>query len=372
MTREEYRAAIDDVIYLAACIINGNIPDTEKVQKMDLSCVLQAARAHQLTSVAGAALQSAGIRDEQFYKETAQAQRKTALMDSDREALFACLERDGIWYMPLKGCVLKNLYPRYGMREMADNDILIDPERAADVKRIMENMGFITKKFGGETHDIYYKKPVSNFEIHTALFSPFSNPVLYRYYQDVKPRLLKDEENQYGYHFSEEDFYIFLISHEFKHYSGGGTGLRSFLDEYVYIQKYGDSLDWNYIDAEMRKLGLTEFEKQSRSLSVHLFSDAALTAEEKEMLEYVIWSGAFGTTAHRADNKVKEYGGGTRGKARYIMNRLFMPMEEVKEYYPVFYRYKILMPLLVFWRIGKGLVIHRKKLRSEIQVLMKK
>lgn len=372
MTKEEYRIAIHDVIYLAACAVNGDIPEAGKVQKMDLPCVLQAAKTHQLTSVADAALQSVGFRDEQFIQETAKAQRKTALMDFDRERLFSCLEREAIWYMPLKGCVLKDMYPRFGMRQMADNDILIDPERAADVKDIMENLGFTTKQFGAGVHDVYYKMPVSNFEIHTGLFAPSYKPALYMYYRDIKPRLIKDEGKQYGYHFNEEDLYIYMIAHEYKHYSGGGTGLRSFLDVYVYMLRYGDSMDWTYIEAEMRKLGLSEFEKQSRSLALHLFGKATLTEKEMAMLEYVTWSGAFGTTAHRTDNRVKELGGGLKGKARYIKNRLFIPMESVKEYYSVFYNHKTLLPFLPFWRIGKGLVINRKTIRSEIHSLMKK
>ena len=28
-----------------------------------------------------------------------------------------------------------------------------------------------------------------------------------------------------------------MIVHEYKHYSGGGTGLRSLLDTYVYLRK---------------------------------------------------------------------------------------------------------------------------------------
>lgn len=52
--------------------------------------------------------------------------RKNAMLDLSRESLFAYFEEQGIWYMPLKGSILKDMYPRLGMRQMADNDILID------------------------------------------------------------------------------------------------------------------------------------------------------------------------------------------------------------------------------------------------------
>lgn len=41
------------------------------------------------------------------------------------------------------------------------------------------------------------------------------------YYSDIKNRLLSDKpEGSCGYHMSDEDFYIYIISHAYKHYSG--------------------------------------------------------------------------------------------------------------------------------------------------------
>ena len=148
----------------------------------------------------------------------------------ERAAILEKLEEAGIWYMPLKGSVLKDLYPRYGMRQMADNDILIDASRAEDVKSIMQSLGFTTECFGMSNHDIYHKPPVSNFEIHTALFGLSHEEKIYVYYRDVNSRLIKDEGKRCGWHFTPEDFYVYITAHEYKHFSGGGTGLRSFLD----------------------------------------------------------------------------------------------------------------------------------------------
>ena len=44
------------------------------------------------------------------------------------------------------------------------------------------------------------------------------------YYQDVKSHLILDEGSRYGYHFSDEDFYLYMLAHEYKHFSGSGTG----------------------------------------------------------------------------------------------------------------------------------------------------
>ena len=143
--------------------------------------------------------------------------------------------------MPLKGAVLKNRYPTYGMRELSDYDILIDAGRAEAVKKIMEDDGFAKEQSRCLAHDIYHKQPVLNFEMHTALFDPdketSQGAKLSRYYRHVEKRLIGDRHGcGCEKHFSPEDFYLYLVAHEFKHYSAGGTGLRSLLDTYIYLK----------------------------------------------------------------------------------------------------------------------------------------
>ena len=67
---------------------------------------------------------------------------------AEMASIFAKMRNAGIWYMPLKGTVLKDCYPQFGMREMADHDILFDASRADDVKAIMIEMGYDAKHYG--------------------------------------------------------------------------------------------------------------------------------------------------------------------------------------------------------------------------------
>ena len=140
MTKEEYRAGAEDVVYLAACMVNGEKPDAERVRGMDLEQLYRTANRHLLTGIVGYALEAAGVRDPAFVQAKSKAIRKIVLFDTERAAVLAELEKAGIWHMPLKGCVLKEYYPRIGMRQMADNDILIDAHRAERVRDIMERL----------------------------------------------------------------------------------------------------------------------------------------------------------------------------------------------------------------------------------------
>ena len=237
------------------------------------------------------------------------------------------------------------------------------------MKEILSELGFTCEYYGKGNHDVYFKKPVSNFEMHTALFDTTQEKLLYEYYRDVKRLMQKDDNNKYGYHFSANDFYVYISAHEYKHYSSGGTGLRSLLDTYIIWKKLGDKLDGDYIRSETDKLGIIAFEQSSKKLALDLFSGNELSSEEQEMLAYIVFSGTYGNIKNSIDNKVQKYGGGKKGKRRYILSRLFIPMSEIKAYYPFFYKHKILLPCLFFYRLGRAVTVSRKKTKSQLRIL---
>ncbi len=381
MTKEEYRKVMEDVIRLAVCAVNGVTPDAERIRRIDLKHLYPAAEQHLLTAIVAHALESAGIHDMAFIQAKAKAIRKLALMDAEMSVLSDRLEHAGIWYMPLKGTVLKGFYPAYGLREMADHDILIDADRAEDVKAIMEEMGFRSEHFGAGNHDCYYKEPVCNFEMHRALFGKGNPDAMQAYYENVKARLLKDEGRHHGYHFSPEDFYVYMIAHEYKHYSAGGTGLRSLLDTYVYLQK--NRLNMEYVSAETEKLGIREFEETNRTLSLKLFAretleeqqKVQLTAEETELFENILYSGTYGTQENAVRNRMKKVTGEQgkvtgRMRLRYYLNRLFPKQELLYPWYPPA-KYKVLIPFVWIYRLLVIAVVRRKRVLGEIRTVEK-
>lgn len=371
MSPQQNSNTINDLIYLCGCAVRMEVPDKKRAEELDLDMLYKAADAHMLTSAVAFALESAGINDTRFSQAKWKAIRKIALLDADRKNVFARFEEEGIWYMPLKGVVLKELYPKFGMRQMSDNDIYFDKTRTDDVRQIMVDLGFTVEHFGKFNHDVYYKKPVSNFEMHRELFPSIAEEKIYNYYTRIDDHMLKDEHSKYGRRLSNEDFYLFIISHEYKHFSGGGTGLRSLLDTYVFLNKYSDLLDMDYISAECEKLGIQEFEKNNRILAQKLFSGEELDDKEKEMFGYFISSGVYGNIDFYVENKVNKLGGGKQGKLRFIMSGLFMPMETVKCVYPFFYRHKILLPALFFYRLGKALTVSRGMTINKLKKLRK-
>lgn len=370
MENSEFRRIAGDMIYLTACAVNGKIPDKERIEKLDLQKLFTVCQEHALTACVAYALESAGIRDNEFRQAKDKSIRKNILLDNARRSVLRKLEAEKIWYAPLKGSLLHEWYPKLGMRQMSDNDILCDSTKMSEVRDIFLSDGYDCEHYGYVNNDAYIKKPVLNFEMHNSLFKQTDTGNLYSYFKDIKDRLIPDEDSSYGYHFSNEDFYLVMIAHEYKHFTTGGTGVRSLLDTYIFLKKNEDSLDWDYIGKELGKIGISEFEKINRELAMKLFSMEQLTPEEQELLGYFITSGTYGRFTNYINNLIGCEGGGS--KAKYLRYRLFPPMTIYRSWYSWAYRHKFLLPLAWIFRLARGLTARRKRLVREIKVLRKK
>ena len=223
--------------------------------------------------------------------------------------------------------------------------------------------------------DVYQKAPVYNFEMHRSLYGKGHDERWVEYYSDIKNRLLSDQpEGNCGYHMSDEDFYIYITSHAYKHYSGNGTGIRTLLDFYAYLNAKEESLDLDYIKAECRKLGISDFEKRNRRLCRKVFSsqqiydrvafEQSLSADEMEMLKHYLSSGVYGTLERMVENRMEKMkktdGRGKLSKLTYYWHRVF-PVMELYEKYPLLVKHKWLIPAYWFYRIVRMLFSKKRR-----------
>ena len=384
----------EDMLYLITCALHSQTPDKDKVCGMDLAALYRYARRHTLAAITYDALELLGssigeglralAKDDTVvsvltkWKESRdKALRKNLMLDAARKKLFQYMDAEHIWYMPLKGAILKELYPRQEMRQMADNDILFDAEYEAAVKDYFVREGYEVISYAKGNHDIYEKEPVYNFEMHTSLFGEAHNEVWAEYYKDIQSKL-KKSDNHFQYSFTDEDFYIYFIVHAFKHFDGCGTGIRYFVDSYVY--RNARNLDWSYIDGELDKLGVLEFEKTFRSVSMKIFGKgeavSRLSEEEYSMLCDSMFAGTYGNLQSGIDKKLHKIQGDEdritkNTKLKYIIGRLFPPMSYYKAYYPFIYKTRIFIPFFVIFRMVRGVLKHWREMMREIRVVLK-
>ena len=306
---------------------------------------------------------------EKFHQAYQKAVRKNIYLDLERSAILAEFEKAGIWYLPLKGVLLKDLYPETGMREMSDNDILYDSAEQSKAMEIMLARGYTAESVGETHHDVYMKPPVLNFELHTSLFGSAHAEPLFKYYADTRRLLRKDDGNNYGYHFSDEDFYVYMTAHEWKHYNGNGTGIRSLLDCYVYCKVKSDSLDWEYITGQIRQLEITGFEQERRALAVKVFSTDTLpdlTEHEQEMLMYYLTAGTYGTFENSIKKKLKE-----QSRLSFWLHSIFIPRKQMAQSVKFTAASPLLYPAGVIWRCGRVLLCRQDRLKQTIKAVNK-
>ena len=359
--------ANDAIVYLCKCVIKGQIPDRYITTSLNMDDLYKAASHHMLAAMVGMAIKSAGIKNKTFEQAVSKSQRKTVILNSEKESVFKKLDEAKIWHVLLKGSVLRELYPQFGMRESADCDILFDREREEDVRDIMIELGYSVESYGKGHHDVYYKKPLTNMQMHVALFGAGFEDWLNNYYSTIKEKLLL--KAGYEYCFRPEDFYLYVLAHNHTDFITRGTGLRSVIDTYIFLKKYETEMDWDYIRAETEKLKMYEDEKKNRTLSKHLFEDECLSDEDKTLLEHLMMSGAYGTMNNIVNHKVMQCGGGVTGRFRYILRRIILPRDEVKQYFPLFDKYKILLPFLPVYRIYRAISENKSGVRAEIRAL---
>jgi len=369
---------VNDLIYLLNCALNNQKADFQRVLGMDLTQIFSLANDHKLTACVAFALENIGLDDE-TYKPWKQAKsmavRKNLLLNNERNEIYDYMEKNHILHVSLKGIVLQDIYPKFGMREMGDNDILFDPSYQEQMYDYMIAHGYHAEIYKRVNHDEYLKPPIYNFEFHNALFLKSDNEKLYEYYSNVVDRLISVEGKNYEYRFSDEDFYIYNIAHAYRHYCSGGTGLRILTDTYVFLKAKKDKLDIAYIERECEKIDLTDFEFMCRTLSQKLFSPNSdsyiLSEKEEQFLNRIIMSGAYGTQELSVENTIKqlaENGKNTKSvKWKYYLKRIFVPLDFIKDVYPFYYRHKVLIPVLWITRIAKALTINRKRIKSELK-----
>lgn len=364
-TVQEYTARIaGDLIYLVTCAVNEQAPDKGRIKNMDLAEVYRLSMEHMLTAAAAFALEKTIPLPHAFDQAKKKAIRKLALFEVERAAVTRELEKAGIWYMPLKGILLKDYYPKRAMREMSDNDILADSSRMKDIKDIMERLGFTCDSYGKSNHDVYSKPPTLEFEIHSSLFSDDVVPQFIEYYKNFEKKATR---SGCALKPSDEDFYIYFLCHAYKHYVYSGLGLRSLLDVYVFLRKHTD-LKRSYLTEELEKLKIDGFEKKIRRLSNKIFTGAGLNAQEQKELNYFISSGSNGSIEILEYNQAAKWLGNDDSKAskrRYFKNRVFLSGEDLEKNYPFVAKHKALYPFLFVYRPVKAAIIRPKAIFEE-------
>lgn len=264
------------------------------------------------------------------YADTALA--KELMFDAERGEICREFDRAGIKYLPMKGIIIKNFYPRKGMRQFSDNDILFDKKYKKRVKEIMFNRGYVMDKFTSKhsEHDLYMKAPFFNFEMHRDLVNE-SAPYK-KYFDKVWQRAIKDDGENCAWHMTDEDFYIYNLAHMHFHNNNNGVGIRFYCDLWL-INKNID-VDQRKVANELVETGLFEFERLATSISESCFGDNQKNLDPKTF-DLIMQHGVYGCVENQVKNAIETDG---------LLGFIFLPYSKMKLRFPFLKYLPFLLP----------------------------
>lgn len=268
------------------------------------------------------------------------------------------LEEGRIPYIPLKGAVLKKLYPEEWMRLGVDTDILVHEKDLVTASQLIRSRLGYTQNNSSD-HDVTLT-PDGNIliELHFRLAeednkSPAAK-ILDRVWDYARPA----EENSFRYELSDPFFYFYHIAHMAKHILQGGCGIRPFLDLHLL------NISRDCSDETTRRFlkdgSLLKFAECAEQLSRVWFSDAEHTEVTRMLQDYIIKGGMFGSRETRMLSNQQQHG----GKKKHILRRIFIPHRDLAYTYPIIKKYRFLTPFCEICRLFSLMFGKKRKFRE--------
>lgn len=353
------------LIHLLSAVLEKKKPE-ELPEDMSFEQVLKLAKHHSVANMAYYGVEKLEARpDGELSKKWAEIRDKEIMKDiiqlTELEQLSAALSSQHIKHITLKGSFLKTLYPQSDFRTMADIDLFINTEDIDKAKEIMRKNGYEPNRLDEGACDEYYKKPVMNIEIHRQLFGD----EIYEYepiFQNIwdKTELINAER----YNLTTDYFLAYVIAHGLKHYRLGGTGIRTFMDIYVYRRRCNPDMERIYklFEAVGQREACEDFVK----LSEIWFEGGEYTPKHREMAEYIIRGGTYGTFENQTLHGIKE-----QGKLKYAISKLFPSFRYMCEQFPKLKKAPFLLPFYWVVRVVRGFTVNRRQNMEKLKTLKK-
>lgn len=289
---------------------------------------------------------------------------------SERQALevkkiLPLFEKNEIKHMPLKGLILKSMYPKSEMRVMGDADILICTEQIDRINSVMQELGY--DFVGTSDHEIKWKTDNLFVELHSRLI-PSYNKDYYSYFGDGWRLAKVNDGGCYRYAMTDEDMLIYLFVHFAKHYRDAGIGIKHMVDLWVYTSQK-NNMNEEYIETELKKLQLNDFYQNIMHTLNVWFADAQTNAKTDFITNIIFNSGVFGTNESQilsdALKTSKTVGSAKKVRVKKFFDLVFLPYKSMRVKYPLLNKAPYLLPAMWIYRVLDILIHKRERIKFQ-------
>ncbi len=310
----------------------------------ELSEVCQLAAHHDMLHLVSDALLRLGITQkspqltEALEKERLKAIYRTEKLEDELATLCALFEEEKIEYIPLKGAVIRRLYPEGWMRTSSDIDFLV---REEDIKRAIELIQErLSYRFHLKTdHDFEFFSPSGvHFELHFLLCE--GDPAI----DGVLNRVWEYASGGYKKEITPQMFLFYHLAHMAKHAKSRGCGIRPFVD--LWILENSEMLNGDDTRGLVENNRLNLFYKAARQLAFTWLEGKECDQTAEVLGEYILNGGVYGNVENMMTVKQVKNG----GRLGYALSRIFLSYDNLKMFYPALQKHKWLTPFCQLMR----------------------
>ena len=278
------------------------------------------------------------------------------MMVQEQNAIYQVLEEAEVDYVPLKGAVIRDVYPEAWMRTSGDIDILVREESLEQAKNVLvSKLGYRVTK--NNYHDIAMLSPQGMLlELHFQISE--NEEKMDRMLTKVWEYVSRTKESSHRMEMTNEYLLFHSYAHMLYHFINGGCGMRYVIDIWILEQKL--EFDAAKLEKLLEVCGMCAFASYTRKLARVWFEGEAHDHETSLMEMYIIEAGLFGDVR----SKVKARKVKTEGKAAYLFQRVFIPYKEFCSSYPILSKYPLLYPYYTVKRWFK--IFDRRKAEQAI------
>jgi hypothetical protein len=160
----------------------------------------------------------------------------------------------------------------------------------------------------------------------------------------------------------DEMFYFYHVAHMAKHFEDGGCGIRPFIDLWI-LDNIGESNEEKR-NQLLNEGGLLKFAQAARRLSSIWFQNCGYDDVSKQMENYILRGGVYGSGKNRIIVHQQKKG----GRFRYALSKIVIPYDTIKFQYPVLQKYRWLTPFMQIRRWCKLIFCgHKKRVIDELK-----
>lgn len=307
-------------------------------------------KTHDLAHLVGDALDRNGLLPDgtevkkRFLQERNMAVYRYEQIQYEFEQICDTLEQAKIPFLPLKGSIIRPLYPEPWMRTSCDIDILVAPQDLERAQAALE-IKLDYMRVGKGDHDVGLASPGGvNLELHYQLLEDGAKDSEKLVLGNIWDVVEREEGKNAHCKMPDEYFYCYHIAHITKHLRYGGCGVRSILDTWFLNHKI--AFDKSKRNALLQKAGLLSAAKAIENLAEVWFLGVEGDSLTESLGEYILTGGVYGTF----DNKVAAQQTRKKSKFSYLLSRVFLPYSQMKFKYPRLQKCPILYPFYIVKR----------------------